>query len=210
MTPYKRGGGSVIDSPWGSNQSKDCNDADTNTLPNYLAQFGLTFNQLLNANSSHHTRAVPVEFCVKDLVVKPGNQLSLQKHQGREEFWIVKGGLLTAIVDGLRFDIREGQAIFIPKGSIHCINNCTNEPVFVEELQLGICREEDNVRLLDATRDEDGNPAPRTTYPIMTDLEHKSALLFATLANQIALQRGMNIDPLFATLTNHPNSLQSE
>jgi mannose-6-phosphate isomerase-like protein (cupin superfamily) len=204
MTPYQRGGGSVINSPWGSNQSKDCNDANANTVKDYLNQFGLTFDQLLNADSSFHTRAEPVEFCVKDLVVKPGNQLSLQHHQGREEFWIVKSGLLTVIVDGQRLDVPAGQAIFIPKGSTHCINNRTDEPVAVEELQLGICREEDNVRLLDATRDAQGNPAPRATYPITTELEHKSAILFAALATEIALQMGMKADPQFATFTAQP------
>lgn len=200
MTPYQRGGGSVIDSPWGSNQSLDCDDANADTVQNYLAKFGLTFGTLLNANASHGGRAEPVEFCVKDLVVRPGNQLSLQKHQGREEFWVVKKGLLTVVVDGQRIDVEEGNAIFIPKGAVHCMNNRTDADVEVEELQLGICREEDNVRLLDATRDQNGNPKPRATYPIVTENEFKSAQIFAKLANEIAAKRKLPVDPNFGTL----------
>jgi len=201
MTPYKRGGGSIIDSPWGSNQSLDCDEADSKTVQKYLAKFGLSFDQLMNANASHGGRAEPVEYCVKDLVVWPGNQLSLQKHQGREEFWIVKSGLLTVIVDSQRIDVAAGQGIFIPKGSVHCMNNCTDENVVVEELQLGICREEDNVRLLDATRDEHGNPKPRATYPITTKNEFVSAQIFAKVATEIAIKKAMTVDKSFAILT---------
>lgn len=197
MTPYIRGGGSFIESPWGSNHSKDFDDADANTVQNYLAQFGLTFDQLLNSQSEHHNRAEPIEFCIKDLILKPGHQISLQYHQGREEYWIVKSGILTVIVDSQRLDVHAGQAIFIPKGSAHGMNNRTNDPVIVEEMQLGICREEDNIRLLDATRDAEGNPASRAIYPIKTELQYKSAILYSELANEIALQRGMKLNPQF-------------
>lgn len=200
MKPYIRGGGSITESPWGSNHSKDFNDANADTVKNYLAQFGLNFDQVLNAEASHHPRAEPIEYCVKDMMVKAGHQLSLQYHQGREEFWIVKSGILTVILDGQLIDLSARQAIFIPKGSTHGMNNRTNAPVIVEELQLGICREEDNIRLLDATRDADGKPAPRATYPITTELQYQSAILYAELAKEIAQQRGFTTDPQFASL----------
>lgn len=197
MTPYQLNGGSIADSPWGSNRSVDAGKADDKTLSKYLARYHLGFSQLANA-AVRVERAEPVEFCIKELVVKPGHQLSLQKHQGREEFWVVKRGLLTVIVDGQRLDIAAGQGIFIPKGAVHCMNNRTDELIEVEELQLGICREEDNVRLLDSTRDEKGHPAPRPTYPITTEVQYQSAILFAELAMEIALQRGLPVDPRLA------------
>ena len=199
MTPYQAGGGSITPSPWGSNQSIDAGRADSDTLPKYLAQYGLKFSQLINADALAE-RVQPVEFCVKDLTVKPGHQLSLQSHQGREEVWIVKRGILTVIVDGQRINVEKGQGIFVPKKSVHCMNNCTDELIVIEELQLGICREEDNVRLLDSTRDESGLPAPRPTYPITNEIQYQSAILFAEVATEIALQKGMTIDPQFATL----------
>lgn len=196
MTPYQSGGGSIIPSPWGSNQSVDAGKADQNTVSNYLAKYDLNFEDLLNPNGAT-SLAEPVEFCIKDLVVNAGNQLSLQRHRGREEYWVVKSGLLTVIVDGNQVDVKEGEAIFIPKGATHCMNNKTNAPVHVEELQFGICREADNVRLLDATRDENGFPKPRPTYPIRNEVEFKSAQLFAKLANEIAMIRGWSTDPQF-------------
>ena len=204
MEPYKSGGGSIIPSPWGSNQSVDAGKANSETVSKYLETYGLDFAKLLNPTGAMST-AEPTEFCIKDLVVKPGNQLSLQRHRGREEYWIVKSGMLMVIVDGHQLDVKAGEAIFIPKGSTHCMNNKTNAPVHVEELQFGICREADNVRLLDATRDDAGNPKPRATYPIRNEVEFKSAQLFAKLANEIAVINKWSINPQFtALISNQP------
>jgi mannose-6-phosphate isomerase-like protein (cupin superfamily) len=199
MEPYQSGGRSVIPSPWGSNRSVDAGRADEQTISQYLAKYNLTFSKLLNPTGATSV-AEPVEFCIKDLVVNAGNQLSLQRHRGREEYWVVKSGILTVIVDGHQLDVKAGEAIFIPKGSTHCMNNKTDAPVHVEELQFGICREADNVRLLDATRDNAGNPKPRATYPIRNEVEFKSAQLFAKLANQIALKNKWIINPQFDQL----------
>lgn len=199
MTPYLSGGGSVISSPWGKNKSIDAGIADNNTLNKYLSGHGIETSDLINFTASSD-RVAPIEFCIKDLILNPAHQLSLQRHQGREEFWVVKDGILTVILDGERMDITKGQAIFIPRGSIHCMNNRTATPIQVEELQLGLCREEDNVRLLDATRDMQGNPAPRVTYPITSDVEFRSAVLYAELAAELALLKGLAVDPQFAKL----------
>lgn len=199
MESYQSGGGSVIPSPWGSNRSVDAGPGDKDTVSKYLAKYNLTFSNLLNPTDSESV-AEPIEFCIKDLVVNAGNQLSLQRHRGREEYWIVKSGILTVIVDGYQVDVKVGEAIFIPKGSTHCMNNKTNAPVHVEELQFGICREADNVRLLDATRDDAGNPKPRATYPIRNEIEFKSAQLFAQLANEIAVINKWSINPQFTAL----------
>lgn len=197
MEKYKPGGGDTIESPWGLNWSINAGDADAHTVKDYLARFNLSFDALLNP-----TEGDPVsegkEFCVKGLIVEPGNQLSLQRHRGREEYWMVKEGLLTVIVDGHQVDVPAGQAIFIPKGSVHCMNNRTDAPVHVEELQFGICREADNVRLLDATRDkETGAPKPRATYPITSENEFISAQLFAQLAIEIGRRNGLSNDARF-------------
>ena len=199
MTSYQLGGGSIILSPWGSNQSLDAGKADAQTLLKYLEKNNLNYADFLNPTNSL-SMADPLEFCVKDLVINSGNQLSLQRHRGREEYWIVKSGILTVIVDGYQIDLNAGEAIFIPRGSTHCMNNKTYNPVSVEELQLGICREADNVRLLDSTRDEFGYPKPRPTYPIRNEVEFRSAQLFAKLANDIASIRGWEIDPKFSII----------
>jgi len=199
MEGYQSGGGSVIPSPWGSNRSVDAGQGDRQTVSQYLSKHNLAFSNLINPMGAESV-AEPVEFCIKDLVVNVGNQLSLQRHRGREEYWIVKSGVLTVIVDGHQLDVKAGEAIFIPKGSTHCMNNKTNAFVHVEELQFGICREADNVRLLDATRDESGAPKPRATYPIRNEIEFRSAQLFAQLANKIAVVNNWSINPQFTAL----------
>ncbi len=199
MAAYQSGGGSIIESPWGSNRSIDAGKAGVETVSHYLQSHHTSFATLLNPLAAKSSAEV-VEFCIKDLVVNPGNQLSLQRHRGREEYWMVKSGLLTVIVDGHQIDVSEGQGIFIPLGATHCMNNKTDKPVHVEELQFGICREADNVRLLDATRDDQGNPKPRPTYPIRNEVEFKSAQLFAQLASDIARTRGWAMSHEFMTL----------
>ena len=90
------------------------------------------------------------EYCEKQIVIKPGNILSLQSHELRRETWTVKQGVLTALVDGKRIEATPGQSIHIPKGSIHCMANLTDENCIVHERQAGICREDDIKRYVDA------------------------------------------------------------
>lgn len=204
MEPYQPGGGSVIPSPWGSNRSVDAGVASVDTVAKYLSGHGYSFEKLINADQNA-PKVQQIEFCIKDLVVNPGHQLSLQRHRGREEYWVVKKGILTVIVDGQRIDVLEGQAIFIPQGAVHCMNNNTDEPVHVEELQFGICREKDNVRLLDATRDDSGIPCPRPTYPLMTLNEYRSAILFSKLAREIAVKNKLQMDSRISYLAEQPD-----
>lgn len=101
------------------------------------------------------------EYCEKDIVVNPGQVLSLQSHDLRREHWVVKQGVLTVIVDGCRIDLLAGNDISIPLGSIHCMANLGNSPCIVHERQEGICREEDIKRLCDAYgRETDGADLP--------------------------------------------------
>jgi mannose-6-phosphate isomerase-like protein (cupin superfamily) len=90
------------------------------------------------------------EYCDKQIVIKPGNVLSLQSHDLRRETWTVRHGLLTALVDGERIEAAPGQSVHVPKGSIHCMANLTDKVCVVHERQTGICREEDIKRYIDA------------------------------------------------------------
>ena len=100
------------------------------------------------------------EYCEKKIVVKPKQALSLQRHQLRHEVWSVKKGTLTAIVDSKLHKINEGDNILIPLRSVHCMINLTNEEVVIFERQMGVCREEDNERLCDASGRETSHIHP--------------------------------------------------
>ena len=150
--------GQVVDSPWGSNQVIEARHAGGQDV------------------------------CVKEITVKPGYMLSLQRHRGRAELWEVKDGILTVIMNGERHDVYAGNSIFLPKGSVHCMINSSDAPVTVVETQTGICREKDNIRLVDFNN--------RPTYPLTTEIEFKSAKLYAEIQAEHAARYGFeNLPP---------------
>jgi uncharacterized cupin superfamily protein len=106
-------------------------------------------------------------------MVNPGYMLSLQRHRGRAEIWEVTEGVLTVIMDGKRHDVEAGNSITLPKGSVHCMINSSDKPVVVRETQTGICRESDNIRLVDFNN--------RPTYPLTSEVEFLSAQLYAEI-----------------------------
>lgn len=90
---------------------------------------------------------------VKELVVKPGEFLSLQKHDLRSEVWVVSHGVATIRhgddLDSLQTSILEKHdEIFIPVNSWHQLRNETDDEVRIVEIQFGSnCIEEDIIRM---------------------------------------------------------------
>lgn len=154
--------GQNVDSPWGS-------------------------NQVLEAKQENG-----IDVCIKRITVKPGYMLSLQRHRGREELWEVKDGTLTVILDGKRYDVPAGQSISMHRGAVHCMINSSDAPVTVLETQSGVCREEDNVRLIDFNA--------RPTYPLTSEVEFASALLYAAIQSDHAARYGFQNRPHDALL----------
>jgi len=89
-------------------------------------------------------------FKVKRLCVKPGGQLSLQKHAHRSEHWVVVTGRAWVTCDGKNFFLRENESTFIPPGSVHRLANPWTEELHMIEVQSGsYVGEDDIVRLAD-------------------------------------------------------------
>ena len=91
-------------------------------------------------------------YCKKVITIKPWQVLSLQSHKLRREKWTVKRGTLTALRDGQRFELSPHEFVHIPVGSIHCMANMDEDGCVVEEVQEGICHEEDIKRYMDIYR----------------------------------------------------------
>ena len=53
---------------------------------------------------------------VKLIKVKPGEKLSLQKHQFRSEHWVVVNGVAKVEIDGEKVILNENQSSYIPLG----------------------------------------------------------------------------------------------
>jgi mannose-1-phosphate guanylyltransferase/mannose-6-phosphate isomerase len=88
-------------------------------------------------------------FKVKRLMVKPGAQLSLQKHQHRAEHWVVVAGLADVICGGTKLSLATNQSTYIPQNTLHRLGNSSSDPLYVIELQTGVYLGEDDIMRYD-------------------------------------------------------------
>jgi len=84
-------------------------------------------------------------FQVKRLHVNPGAKLSLQMHHKRAEHWVVVSGIATAINGEEVLTLKEGDSTYIPIGTTHALENKTNEPLEIIEVQSGVYLGEDDI-----------------------------------------------------------------
>ncbi len=82
---------------------------------------------------------------VKRLVVKPGAQLSLQKHHHRAEHWVVVRGTAKITRDDEEFMLSENQSTYIPLGAIHRLENPGSIDLELIEVQSGSYLGEDDI-----------------------------------------------------------------
>jgi len=89
-------------------------------------------------------------FKVKRIEVLPGKRLSYQKHSQRAEHWFVVEGTAKVTLDGEEILVRAGEAIDIPIGSAHRVENPgEGNLVFIEVQRGSYLGEDDIVRLQD-------------------------------------------------------------
>lgn len=86
---------------------------------------------------------------VKRIVVNPGQRLSLQKHEHRKEHWVIVRGEGTFHLDGDDRRVAGGDTVEIPLGGVHRIQNDGTDYLVIIETQLGLCLEDDIIRLED-------------------------------------------------------------
>ena len=87
---------------------------------------------------------------VKRIIVDPGKRLSYQTHAKRAEHWFVVSGRATVVLDGLEYELSEGDSIDIEVGQAHRCENRGTTPVVFVEVQTGTYfGEDDIVRLED-------------------------------------------------------------
>jgi mannose-1-phosphate guanylyltransferase/mannose-6-phosphate isomerase len=90
-------------------------------------------------------------FQVKRLFVKPGKQLSLQKHHHRSEHWIVVRGTAEVQIGDHKQILRENESIYIPQGEIHRLSNPGKILLELVEVQTGSYLGEDDIVRLEDT-----------------------------------------------------------
>jgi len=90
-------------------------------------------------------------FQVKRLFVKPGKQLSLQRHYHRSEHWIVVRGTAEVQIGGQTQMLRENESIYIPQGEMHRLSNPGKILLELVEVQTGSYLGEDDIVRLEDT-----------------------------------------------------------
>ena len=89
------------------------------------------------------------DFKVKTLEVHPGQRLSYQRHSRRSEHWFVVGGEGVVTLDGKAIDVRRGDAVDVPVGTPHRIQNIGTVALVFVEVQHGDYFGEDDIVRLD-------------------------------------------------------------
>lgn len=98
---------------------------------------------------SYETIDAGERFQVKRITVGPGKKLSLQKHAHRAEHWVVVHGTALVTRGGESFLLEENQSTYIPAGTVHRLENATEEPLHLIEVQSGKYLGEDDIVRLD-------------------------------------------------------------
>lgn len=86
---------------------------------------------------------------VKRIVVYPGKRLSLQRHQKRAEHWYVIYGEAIVTLEKEMIKRQSTQAIDIPKGAAHRIENPGSTNMAFIEIQTGDYFGEDDIERLE-------------------------------------------------------------
>jgi cytidyltransferase-like protein len=85
---------------------------------------------------------------VKELTVLPGKSLSMQRHEHRNEYWIVSEGTATVGWNPGHTTLKKHQGDTILRGEWHQLKNETAEPLKIVEIQYGsLCDESDIERI---------------------------------------------------------------
>jgi mannose-6-phosphate isomerase-like protein (cupin superfamily) len=86
---------------------------------------------------------------VKRIIVYPGKRLSLQRHRQREEHWYILSGRALVTRDMEKIPMARGEAVDIPKGALHRIENVGSDPVGFIEVQTGTYFGEDDIERIE-------------------------------------------------------------
>lgn len=88
---------------------------------------------------------------VKRIIVKPGGELSLQKHECRAENWVVVSGEVEVTIGAAVSTLQANQAAYVEKGQVHRLVNRGDVPAVLIEVQTGdYLGEDDIIRLEDS------------------------------------------------------------
>ena len=94
---------------------------------------------------SYFSMAEGINWQVKRINVNPGQSLSLQKHNHRNEHWVVVSGEALVEVGEEKKNLFKNQSVYIPVGCKHRLSNPGEEQLILIEVQSGSYLGEDDI-----------------------------------------------------------------
>jgi len=88
-------------------------------------------------------------FRVKRIIVRPGGQLSLQRHKFRAEHWVVVRGEAKVTRGNNSMTLGPDQSVYIPIGEVHRLENKSDQALHIIEVQTGEYVGEDDIERLE-------------------------------------------------------------
>lgn len=89
--------------------------------------------------------AVTDRYKVKRVVLHPGRRISLQKHGNRDERWTVVYGTGKAVVNDKLQVIKKSDSLYVPRNSVHRLENTGDTDLEIIEIQTGEILDEDDI-----------------------------------------------------------------
>jgi mannose-1-phosphate guanylyltransferase / mannose-6-phosphate isomerase len=86
---------------------------------------------------------------IKRIVVNPGEKLSLQMHYHRSEHWVVVKGAAKVTIGEKEINIHENESVYVPKSTLHRLENPGKVPLEIIEVQNGEYVGEDDIVRID-------------------------------------------------------------
>jgi len=105
----------------------------------------LTHRRVFRPWGSYETVDSGEKFQVKRLTVNPGKKISLQLHHQRAEHWVVVKGAATVTIGEEVFQLKENESTYIPIEVKHRLENATDQPLEIIEVQSGSYLGEDDI-----------------------------------------------------------------
>lgn len=86
-----------------------------------------------------------LRYKIKRILVNPGEKLSMQMHYHRSEHWVVVKGSAKVTIGNKETFIHENESVYVPKSTMHRLENPGKVPLEIIEVQNGEYTGEDDI-----------------------------------------------------------------
>lgn len=108
-------------------------------------------DQPLESSSEHKDS----RFCINQLSLKPGDQLSTRRHLHHSRHWIVVVGTADVLVGERLMTLSESNSVDVQIGEYYSLKNSGLIPLELVEVRMGCYLDDDDVEVLKVSAPKD-------------------------------------------------------